>query len=514
MSNSRSDPRLVLALLVAAQVAMFAQTPARARTVTILHFNDSHELGASEGGRVGGLARVATIIDRLKRSTPPLVVTHGGDFLSPSPLGTARVDGEPLAGRQAVAVLNAAGVQWATLGNHEFDVSEAAFRARVREAKFTLVSSNVVDSAGRPFDGIQPSTIATVTSEGRAIRLGIIGLTIDFNRKPWVAYKPIVESAKVQVDALRGRVDAIVALTHQALASDQQLAIAVPEIDVILGGHEHENWMIRRGPRFTPIVKADANGRSAAIVTLTFGAVGTRPTVSARLQYMDESVPPQARVRDELARWTQVAFDAFRREGFEPTSTVVRLPEPLDGREGTVRNRPGSLTDLIVAAMRREASQAVAALLNGGSVRVDDVIAPGPLTEYDVLRMLPFGGKVVQATLDGPLLLQVLDAGAANQGSGGYLHASGITRDAGAWLINGQPLDPSSRYVVALPEFLLTGGESRMGFLTRDNPQVHDVKDLRDIRQAVVAELKARFGGGVLRFFGDRLQRVAGVFRE
>jgi 5'-nucleotidase len=505
---------IAAAALAVSCLTLSAQTPARVRAITIVHFNDSHELGASEGGRVGGIARVATVIDRVKVSSAPVVVTHGGDFLSPSPLGTARVDGEPLAGRQAVAVLNAAGVQWATLGNHEFDVSEAAFRARVREAKFTIVSSNVVDAAGRPFDGIQPSAIATVTSQGRAIRLGVIGLTIDFNRKPWVVYKPMIESAKAQVDSLHGRVDAIVALTHQALASDQALAIAVPEIDVILGGHEHENWMIRRGPRFTPIVKADANGRSAAIVTMTFGAAGTRPSVDARLQIMDEAIPPQARVRDELARWTEVAFAAFRRDGFEPTATIVRLSEPLDGREGTVRNRAGGMTDLIVAAMRREAPDAVAAVLNGGSVRVDDVIPPGPITEYDVLRMLPFGGKVVQAALDGALLRQVLDAGVANQGSGGYLHASGITRENGAWVVAGQPLDPSSRYTVALPEFLLTGGESRMGFLTRDNPQVHDVKDLRDIRQAVVAELKARFGGGASRLFGDRLQRVAGVFRE
>ena len=72
-------------------------------------------------------ARVATVIDELKHSSTALLTTLAGDYLAPSALGTARVNGEPLAGKQMVAVLNAIGLDWATLGNHEFDVSEAAF---------------------------------------------------------------------------------------------------------------------------------------------------------------------------------------------------------------------------------------------------------------------------------------------------------------------------------------------------------------------------------------------------
>ena len=76
------------------------------------------------------------------------MTTLGGDYLSPSAIGTAKVDGEPLAGRQMVDVLNAVGVDWATFGNHEFDVSEAAFRQRLAEQKFRIVSSNVTDANG------------------------------------------------------------------------------------------------------------------------------------------------------------------------------------------------------------------------------------------------------------------------------------------------------------------------------------------------------------------------------
>src|SRR6478736_5398261 len=138
----RSGRLLLLACFaLTSTLFLHAQTPARA-VVTVIHLNDVYEISPVEGGRSGGLARVATVVSQLKRTNAPTLVTLGGDFLSPSALGTARINGEALAGKQMVDVLNAAGVQWATLGNHEFDVSEAAFNTRMAEAKFKVVVSN------------------------------------------------------------------------------------------------------------------------------------------------------------------------------------------------------------------------------------------------------------------------------------------------------------------------------------------------------------------------------------
>ena len=77
-------------------------------------------------------------------------------------------------------------------------------------------------------------------------------------------------------------VDAIVALTHLSIAMDQRLAEEVPAIDLILGGHEHENYFLRRGERLTPIIKADANVRTVAVITLRFSGTARRPD-AARL---------------------------------------------------------------------------------------------------------------------------------------------------------------------------------------------------------------------------------------
>ncbi len=483
---------LLASLALTSTLILNAQTSTRA-VITIAHFNDVYEIGAVEGGKSGGLARVAASIAQLKRTNAPLLVTLGGDYVSPSALGTARVNGEALAGRQMVDVLNATGLQVATLGNHEFDISPAAFAARMIESKFKIVVTNVVDAQGQPFANTVATHIVPMTASGRTLRIGVIGIVTDANQKPWVKYLPPIDSAKSAVAQLKGKVDAIVALTHLTLAGDAELAIAVPEIDVILGGHEHENWMLRRGEHFTPIIKADANVRSLAIVSMSFGATGARPTVSARLQIIDDQVTALPSVDALVKKWTTTAFDAFRRDGFAPEASVATLTEPLDGRETTIRNREGKLTQIIANAMRHEAKAEVG-IFNGGSVRIDDVLTPGPITEYDIIRVLPFGGKVVRVSFDGAFLAKVLDQGLGNQGTGGFLHTSdGTVRNSSGWVINGVPLDPAKRYLVGISDFLLTGGEANLGYLTRTNPGVHDPEDLRDVRRAVIDELKATY---------------------
>jgi 5'-nucleotidase / UDP-sugar diphosphatase len=464
---------------VHAQPGPSTQLRAGGRTITILHLNDVYEITPVEGGKAGGLARVATLRARLKAAAPSLLTTLGGDFVSPSALGTARVNGERLAGRQMVAVLNVLGVDWAVLGNHEFDLSETAFHARLAESKFGIVASNVTDANGSLFPRTVAHAVAPVKTPSGIVRVGLIGLTIDVNKQPWVRYAPPIEAARAAVAALKGRCDAIVALTHLTLAGDREVAEQVPEIDVILGGHEHENWLIERGPRFTPIVKADANVRTVAVVSLRIPRKGARPIVTARLERIDERIPEGRRTAAEVRKWTEMAFAGFREQGFDPAAIVATLDAPLDGREAAVRNGSTPLTALITDAMRREAATPIA-LFNSGSIRIDDVLPAGPVTQYDVIRVLPFGGKIVKATFTGALLTKVLQIGTQNLGTGGYLQTAGVPA----------AIDPAGRYTLAISDFLLTGGEANLEFVTRTNPEVTDVVELRDIRMAVIDELK------------------------
>src|SRR5687767_794599 len=215
---------VVVSFATPAHAQPVASTPLRPSgpTITILHLNDVYEISPIEAGKAGGLARVSNFRARLKARVSNLITTLGGDYVSPSAIGTARVNGERLAGRQMVAVLNTLGLDWATLGNHEFDISEAAFRARLAESKFKIVASNVTDASGAPFPGTVSTAVVPVKTPSGTIRLGLLGLTIDSNKQPWVRYVPFMDAARAAVATLKGQSDAIVALTHLDLDDDRQ----------------------------------------------------------------------------------------------------------------------------------------------------------------------------------------------------------------------------------------------------------------------------------------------------
>ncbi len=462
------------------------------RTVTFLHFNDAYEITPVAGGASGGLARLATIRRELMASSPALLTTLGGDYLSPSAMGLAVVDGQRLAGRQMVATLNAIGVDWAVLGNHEFDLRETEFRQRLAESRFRIVASNVTDSAGKLFPGTTRHEIVQIPTGNGAVRIGMIGITINSNRPAWVRFEDPIDAARRAIAALGDSVDAIVALTHLTIAQDQLLAEALPAITVILGGHEHENYVLRRGPGFTPIIKADANVRTIAVITFRWHEDGGAPLVQSTLRVLDRTTPEAPDVAREVAEWVARSDAAYRAQGLEPGSTVATITEPLDGREAVVRSRPGPLTALVAEALRREVPGAEVGLMNGGSIRIDDVIPAGVVTQYDVIRILPFGGNVVGTTMTGALLERILTQGEANRGSGGFLHAAGAARDATRWLVGGVPIDPARSYRVATTDFLLTGRETGLDWLLPGNPGLGPVQQFRDIRVAVIEMLRAR----------------------
>src|SRR3954471_9680485 len=194
-------------------LALLSFGPARhaqagpARIFTILHFNDVYEITPIEAGKAGGLARVARYRAELKAKDPALLTTLGGDYVSPSALGTARVNGEALRGKQMVAVLNLVGVDWATFGNHEFDIPEAALRARLGESKFKVVSSNVTDGAGALFPNTVRSAVVPIKTPGGTVRVGLIGLTIDSTKQPWVRYGAVLDSAESAIAEIKGKYD-------------------------------------------------------------------------------------------------------------------------------------------------------------------------------------------------------------------------------------------------------------------------------------------------------------------
>ncbi len=485
--------RLAAVVLASLLVACAAAPPPGAALVefTILHLNDVYEMTPVSGGREGGLARVATLRKRLLEENPSTLTVFAGDLFSPSALATVRVDSERLEGRHMVAAMNAVGLDYATFGNHEFDVSQRAFLDRLRESRFAWVSSNVTDRQGKSFPGVARNKVVEIGGSAlKPLRLGIFGLTADINHADYVGYADVLDAARAQAKELRGGVDVLVALTHLTARQDIALAEADLGIDLILGGHDHENMQSWRGPRFVPIFKADANARSVYVHRVRFDPETREVTVRSDLQRITDKIPEDPGTLAVVRHWTERAFAALRAEGFEPDRAVAEVSVALDGLETSVRNHPTVLTSLIAEAMRAAERGAELAIFNSGSIRVDDVLPPGSLTQLDVIRILPFGGRVCRADIEGALLRRILDQGLANRGNGGFLQTAGVSWDKSGWRVNGEPL-AARIYRVAIAEFLLSGREQGLGYLTARTPGVGaDCERRSDVRFAVIAYLQ------------------------
>ena len=465
-------------------------------TFTVLHINDVYEITPVEGGRAGGLARVATLRQRLLAEGAPVLTVLAGDFYSPSALGTARVDGERLAGRQMVAVLNALGLDVAALGNHEFDIDEEAFRDRLTESDFAYVSANVRPAEGAaPFPGVRPRLVVPLAvAPGDTVRVGFTSVVVPSTVKPYVRYTDPLPTLADEAARLDAEADVEVALTHLAFADDATAAATIPGLDLVLGGHEHENLRAYRGPRLVPVLKADANARTAYVHRVRLDRATGAAEVASELVPITDAIPDDPAVAAVVAEWVEAAYAGFRADGFTPERVAVVLGEALDGREGTVRTRPARL-GAVIADGFRAAGAADAALFNSGSVRVDDVVAAGPFTEYDAIRVLPFGGEVLTVRLPGALLARVLDQGEANVGTGGYLQRSGLERDGATWTIGGTPLAPDATYTIAVSDFLVSGRETGLDYFDAGaNPDVEVVGRHGDVRRALLDELVRAYG--------------------
>lgn len=470
-------------------------TPA-AIEVTLLHLNDVYEITPVENGASGGLARVAALERELLAETPNTFTILAGDFFSPSALGTARVEGDRLAGRQMVASLNAMGLDYATFGNHEFDVNEDQFHDRLSESAFEWFSGNVFDAAGRPFPNVDPYELMTVkNAAGDSLRLALLGVTVAATDKAWVTYTDPTGAMREQMRALAGKVDVFIAVTHLQVDDDIALVKAIPEIDLVIGGHEHENMLLRRGGDLTPIAKADANARSVYIHRLTYNTETDALNISSEFHPITDVIPEDEETAAVVAEWVERGFEGFRADGFEPEEPVATVTDPLDGLESSVRNQETTLTRLIAEGMRHEDPSAELAIYNSGSIRIDDVVPPGVVTEYDVIRILPFGGAVVTVDMKGSLLRRILMAGKENAGSGGFLHVAGLDPSFdGLYAVEGRgPLEPDEIYRIVVNDYLLTGLETNLDFLTRNHPDLEVIRENRDIRKTLIDELKRAY---------------------
>jgi 2',3'-cyclic-nucleotide 2'-phosphodiesterase (5'-nucleotidase family) len=461
-----------------------------------LQVNDVYEITALENGKRGGLARVATILKKLEAENKNTFFVIAGDFFNPSVIGTLKYQDKAIKGRQMVDVLNQMGLDYAILGNHEFDLDQADFQARVDESKFKWISTDVNTTGNTAFrkknaDGTTtpfPTSeiISIPTKNGENFKIGLFSATIPLIKKDWIVYNDYKASAKTQSNILNAECNVVLGLTHLEIKQDRELATLLPNVPLFMGGHDHDNMKVQEGN--TTITKADANAKSVYIHRVRLDNMTKKVSIVSETIAMDEKITPDAAVAEVVNKWKNIAQSSMAAQGFNAERVVKKVPIPMDAQESMVRHHQCEIGAIITTSfLKGSREKAVCAFFNSGSVRIDDKIQ-GDITEYDIIRILPYGGQVVEVTMKGSLLKKVLDAGESNKGKGGYLQrTTNIAKVNTNWAINGNLIDDKTDYTVVTGAFLFSGKEAGLEFFNAKNPEIvkavfPKIEDKTDIR--------------------------------
>jgi 5'-nucleotidase/UDP-sugar diphosphatase len=265
-----------------------APPPIPLKPVRFLVINDVYVADTMTDGS-GGLARVATVRNRLADQGPILFVL-AGNVLSPSPASKF------FHGRQMIEALNTAKLDYATFGNHEFDFPLDTLVARIAESKFKWISSNCALANGEPIPKVLPWDTLRVSGH----KVGLFGLTLE---GPYPASvrcsNPDTAAHKIIQNLSDEGADLIVGITHQTMTADRELLGREPKLDLILGGHEQQAQDSVVSNRH--IVKADANARTAQFVTLWGGKGKWRQATG--LVHIDVALPADTATERVVDAW-------------------------------------------------------------------------------------------------------------------------------------------------------------------------------------------------------------------
>ena len=450
-------------------VTIFAATSSLAQTpstgcivrITLLQVNDVYQFTPVDRGAVGGLGRVATLRKQIIKESPNTLFLLSGDTISPS------VESNTYKGAQMIDAWNAVGLDFSVFGNHEFDFGPEVLLSRIKESHFTWLGANVVDrKSGKTFANTPPF----VLREFQGVKLGIFGIvlpgTISTSKPgPDIDFLNSCETAKKTVAEMRSAgAQVIVALTHLSMSEDKALARCVQGIDVIIGGHEHT--LLQSLSERTPIFKMTSDAREMAQIDIYVNRS------SGKMESIDwQVIPVNSKIEMDSQFVSQMSkYDSLMKE---LDVLVGRTDVALNAKSEAGRTEETNVGDFIADSFR-SATGADVAIMNGGSIRADNVLPTGDLTRRDVLSILPFNNPIVKIEVTGTVLRAALEHGVSQSGGestqpGRFPQVSGMRfafdgkRPVGSRIrevtIGAAPLDDKKLYSVALSTFVAGGGD-------------------------------------------------------
>lgn len=226
-------------------------TTKKQKHITILHTNDTHshiepfEVTHYRYANKGGVARRASVVERIRKENPNTLLLDAGDIFQGTPYFNY------FGGELEFKLMSMLKYDVATIGNHDFDNSIDGLHKQLPHAKFDFVSANY-DFKNTILDGfVKPYKI--LIKDG--IKIGIFGLGVQLQGlvdpkmyKETTYLDPITVAQDMSTELKeKQQCDLVICLSHLGYyykknptkVSDLNLAKATKNIDLIIGGHTH-----------------------------------------------------------------------------------------------------------------------------------------------------------------------------------------------------------------------------------------------------------------------------------
>jgi len=386
----------------------------------------------NDDGTIGGIERIASLIAErrtARQAMGPVLVLDVGDFSIGTPFGGATHE----TGAE-LQCLSIAGYDATTFGNHEFDAGPEALAKAIAAAKKAGHIPPIL-AANTHFDGDDPGLSqfkelaqaelirSHMLLERGGIRFGLFGMmgtdSIQFTINPGaVTFSDPIETARKVARQLRAEgADVVICLSHCGVreptsgpiteGEDIDLAHAVPEIDVIVGGHTHtfvRQPIIADG---TPVVQAGCYGAALGELVIRMEG-GDRKVESYKLHTIDDTIPGDPR----LAKAVEVFKAETSRILFAPRGFAIDEPLAVIDRDWsnsffdlTASMPLGNLTaDAIRHAAKADVALNAAGMVRAGLTKGNS----GVQTVYDVFLLAPIGIGVADQSAGGSLVVVYL----------------------------------------------------------------------------------------------------------
>lgn len=475
--------KLLSLLLAAAMMLSLAVTASAAEeesesqegTIVILHTNDVH-------GAIAGYSKVAAMKKAYQETGAYVLLLDAGDFIQGDP--TVSVS----QGETAVELMNMAGYDAATVGNHEYDYGYANLQALVEKADFPFIASNTgVEHEEHIFEAPDGTKIgvfglATPETATKAHPAKIQGVT-------FAAGEDMFAIAQKEVDYLKeAGCDYVVCLGHLGIddesAGNRSIDVLenVTGIDIFIDGHSHSTLEEVQAVGGDHVIASTGTKlANIGVITISGGSIKV------------ESIPTEGLDEDAdiAARAAAIQKEIDDDYGTVFAKTEVLLNGERDPGNRTEETNLGDLiTDALVWGAEKNGEAVDAAITNGGGIRAE--IAAGDITKKDVNTVLPFGNTLSIVKVTGAELLEALEASTycTPTAVGGFPQVSGIEftvntaaefdegdlypgstyhkpasiKRVSISTVGGKEFDENAVYSIATNDFMAAGGDTYYAF--------------------------------------------------